>query len=164
MKFLFGCEHKKSSIIPQRLYSCWDFFFLLPLNRWRGEQRAAFIRRWLLLRPSSAGWFSWSPPSCTRHKPPSLFHLSVAGVLLLPPPPLLLLLLYCCHPCSCRSLLVGSRAADWRPPRAPRVHTAATSAASWWKYVACSSKNKAWIYSVTVELRDGDHQVAIYIL
>lgn len=31
-------------------------------------------------------------PPCTRHKPPSLFHLGIAGVLLLPPPPPLLLL------------------------------------------------------------------------
>ena len=159
MQFLISCKHKKSSIFPLRLYSCWHFFSSSSSQQVAAEQRAAFIRRWLLLRPSSAGWFSWSPPSCTLHKPPSLFHLSVAGVLLLsPPPPLLLLLLSCCHPCSCRSLLVGKRAADWRPLRASRGHAAATTRASWWKYVACSSKNKARIYSVTMELRDGDHQ------
>lgn len=99
MTFLFGCEHRQSSLIPQRLCSSWDLFFFFFFSTGDGANREQ--------RLSLADSFSDHPqladsadpphPSCTHHKPPSLFHVSVAGVLLLPPP-LLLLLLYCCPP------------------------------------------------------------------
>lgn len=44
MKFFFGCEHKKSSIIPQRLYSCWDFFsFFFPTGDGANREQRLFV-------------------------------------------------------------------------------------------------------------------------
>lgn len=93
MKFLHGGEHKNWSIIPQRLYSCWELF-LFSTGDGVNRERRLFATDSFSDHPQLADSADPPlplPPAPACHKPPSLFHLGIAGVSL--PPPLLLLLL-----------------------------------------------------------------------
>lgn len=120
-----------SSIESWRRFQCsgtnistqyWDFFF------WRGfrvdsrqrEQRAPLITADSCFKhPQLGSWFSGS-----RCSLPTINPISVSSRRRCCCCCCCCCCSYCCRSCSCLSLLVGSRAADWRPPHRHFGHSA----------------------------------------